>query len=167
MLCLTAQLRRTYWCKHSVPPCAVRDVGCCSEHGLLRTRAAWTGGSLGLISNNCHFLLIHSLLNIKHAPTFPAETRYSNYRVEENWNESSRLQVFAPMCPVVGKVKVQHLTYTLRPCWFRTSHALHVYTCPGHTSSVVCKHNFENTWHAFLFWAWHTMAMVGGNPHTN
>lgn len=122
MLCLTAQLRRTYWCKHSVPPVqwgmlvAAKNTGC-SEHGLLELEV------LGLISNNCHFLFIHSLLNIKHAPTFPAETRCSNYRVEENWNELSRPQVFAPMCPVVGKVKVQRLTYTLRPCWFRTSHA--------------------------------------------
>ena len=174
MLCLTAQLRRTYWCKHSVPPVqwgmlvAAQNTGC-SEHRLLRAPAAQSTGCSehrllelevqGLISNNCHFLPIHSLLNIKHVPRFPAEARCSNYRVEENWNELSRPQVFAPTCPVVGKVKVQRFTCTLRPCWFRTSHALHVYTCPGHTSSVVCKHNFENTCHAFLFWAWHTMAM--------
>ena len=117
MLCLTAQLRRTYWCKHSVPPVqwgmlvAAQNTGC-SEHGLLRTQAVQNTGCSE-----------HGLL----------------------------------MCLVVGKVKVQRFTCTLRPCWFRTSHALHVYTCPSHTSSVVCKHNFENTCHAFLFWAWHTM----------
>ena len=42
------------------------DGVCCSEYGLLKLEV------LGLIPNNYHFLLIHSL-NIKHAPTFPAE----------------------------------------------------------------------------------------------